>query len=71
MPISFYRPTSQGSGCLHMATSPLRLCTPFPPGIAIGALNIQDGRGRGLAQAIREVDRGGLDLMALADTIRV
>ena len=41
---------------------------PHPPGIAIRTLNIWDGRGFGLAQAIWAVEHGGFDVMLLTET---
>ena len=38
------------------------------PNIAIATLNIRDGRGLGLAQAIQELECGGFDNMLLMDT---
>ena len=70
MLITFSRPTFKGAGCLHTAPPPTRRRTPCPPGLSIGALNIRYGRGCGLAQATREVERGGLDLMSLTETIQ-
>ena len=71
IPITFYRPTSQGAGCLHTALTPPRLQTPRPPGLDIGTLNIRDGRVCRLAQIIREVERGRLDLVSLMKKIRM
>ena len=62
MLITFYRPTYQGAGCLHTAPMLLRRRPLRPPRTAIKTLTIHDGRGRGLEQAIREVERDGLDL---------
>ena len=69
MPTTFSRPTSQGAGCLHKAPSPPRR-PPRPPGPAIGTPTIRDGRGCGLAQAIRAMERSGLDLRSLTETTR-
>ena len=63
IPTTFSRPTSQGTGFLHTSPPPAR-----PLGPAIGTLTIRDGRGCGLAQAIRAVERGGLDLWSLTET---
>ena len=41
---------------------------PLPPRLTIGTLNIRYGWGFGLAQAIREVERGGFDMMLLTET---
>ena len=62
---TFSRPTSQGAGCLHVAFLPVCRRTPLPLGHSIRKLNIQDSRGFGLAQAIRKVELGGLDIMSL------
>ena len=70
MPITFSQTTSQGAGFMHTAPLTPRRHTPRPPGIAIRKLKIRDGRGYGLAQAIRKVERGGFYLMALTETIR-
>ena len=69
-PITFSRPNIQGASFLHAAPPPLHRRTQGPYEIAIKTLNIWDGRGCGLEQAIREVDIGGLDLMALVEKIR-
>ena len=62
MPTTFSRPSSRSSGCLHTALPLPRRRPMRPPGPAIGTLPIRDGRGCGLSQAIRVVERGGLDL---------
>ena len=68
MPLTFSRPIPYGADRLHTAMStPLR-CPQRTPGLAIGTLNIQDGWGFGLAQAIRAVERGGFDMMLLTET---
>ena len=46
-----------------MAAAALHQRPPHPPGLAIGTLNIRDGWGFGLAQAIWEVERGGFDVL--------
>ena len=69
MLITFSRPTSQGAGCLNVAFLPMRRRTPRPLGLSIRKLNIQDSRGFGLAQAIRKVELGGLDIMSLKEKI--
>ena len=40
-----------------------------PSNIDISTLNIWDGRGFGLVQAIQSVERGGFDLMLLTDIV--
>ena len=66
IPLNFSRPIHHGANRLH--TAPTRCQTQCPPGLDIGTLNIQDGRGFGLAQAIRAVERGVFDMMLLTDT---
>ena len=39
----------------------------LPRGLSLGNLNIRDGQGYGLAQAIQEVQIGGFDLSILTD----
>ena len=68
MPLIFYRPIPHGVDCLHMALPPPRRWPQRPPGLAIGKLNILDGRGFGMAQAIREVEREVFDMMMLTKT---
>ena len=66
MTFIFYRLIPHGAGRLH--TAPPRRRPPHPTRIAIRALNILDGRGFGLAQAIWAVERGGFDVMLLTET---
>ena len=54
-----------GANCLHTDPLPTHRRPPRPPGLAIGTLNIQDGRGFGLAQAIQAVERRGFDVMLI------
>ena len=70
MPIAFSRPTYEGSGCLHTAPPPPRRRPPNTPKTAIGTLNVWDGSGYGLTQAIRVAECGCLDLMSQKETIR-
>ena len=68
MPLTFSRPISHGADHLHTPPSlscrrPGRL-----PRITIGTLDIWDGWGFSLAQAIRAVERGGFDVMLLTET---
>ena len=65
MPLTYSRPILHGAGLLHTVQPPPRRRSPRPPGFAIGTLNIQDGRGFGLSQAIWAVERGGVDMMLL------
>ena len=71
MLINFSRPTSQGAICLHAEFLPMIRRTPLPPGLSTSKLNIRDSRGFGLAQAIRKVELGGLDIMSLKEKIRM
>ena len=71
MLINFYWTNSQGAGCLHVVFLPMRRRTPRPFGLSIRKLSIRDSRGFGLAQAIRKVELGGLDIMSLKDKIRM
>ena len=71
MLITFSRPTSQGAGCLNVAFLPMRRRNPRPLGLSIRKLNILDSRGFGLAQAIRKVELGGLDIMSQKEKIRM
>ena len=68
MPLTFSRTNPHGADRLHMALPPLCLRTPRPPGLAIGMLNIRDGRGFGLAQSIWAVESRGFDVMLLTET---
>ena len=65
MPLTFYRPIPHSSNHPHTALPPSRRRPQRPPGIAIGNLKIQDGRGFGLAQAVRAVERRGFGMMLL------
>ena len=67
MPLNFYRPTSHGSNHPHTPTSSCRRPR-APPGLAIRALNIRDGRGFWLAQAIQAMERGVFDVIMLTET---
>ena len=69
--IAFYQHTSQGAGFLHSAPPPTRLRTPCIPRCSIGKCIIRDGRGCGLAQAIKESEHGRMDCMSLTETIRM
>ena len=68
MPFIFYRPIPYGADRLPTAPLLPRRRPPRPPRIAIRTLNIQDGRGFGMAQAIQAVDRGSFDMMLLTKT---
>ena len=68
MPLTFSQPILHVAGRLHTAPPPLRRPPPCPPGLTIGALNLRDGQGFGLAQAIQAVEHGGFDVMILTET---
>ena len=68
MPLNFYRLIPHGANRLHMAPLPLCCRPPRPPRLAIRTLNIRDGRGFGLAQAIREMEHRGFERMLLTET---
>ena len=68
MRIAFYQPICHGADHFHMALLTPRRRPPCPTCIAIGSLNIRDGRGFGLAQSIWEVERAVFDIMLLTDT---
>ena len=68
MPITFYQTIHHGTNRQHTAPPPPRHRPSYPPGLAIRTLNIRDGRGFGLAQAIRALELSGFDLMLLTDT---
>ena len=70
MPITFYRPTSQGASFLHTAPPSPRLRPPGLTGPTIRTLNTRYGRCYGLAQVIGSVECDGFDLMSLKETIR-
>ena len=67
MSLTFSRPILHGANRLHMAVPPPHRRPSRPPGIAIGTLIIQDGKGFGVAQAIRMMERRGLDVMLLTE----
>ena len=71
MLITFSRMNSQGAGCLHAEFPSMLRRNPRTPGLSTRKLNIWDSRGFGLAQAIRKVELGGLDIMSLKETIRM
>ena len=62
---TFYWSTPHGAGLLLTASPPLPLHPSHPPGIAISTLNIRDGRGFSMAQAIWKVDHRVFDVMLL------
>ena len=68
IPLTFSRRIPHGADRLY--TAPLLTCRrpPRPPIITIGMLNIRDGWGFGLAQAIWAVDRGGFDVVLITKT---
>ena len=68
MPLTFYQTTPHGANCLHTALLLPHRRSLRPPGISIRKLNIWDGRGFGLAQAIQAVDRRGFNVMILTKT---
>ena len=68
MPICLTWPISHGQDCLHTAPPSPRRRAPHPQVLSFGTLNIRNGRGSGLAQAIWAVQIGGLDVMVLMDT---
>ena len=51
----------------HIAPLLPRRCPRRPPGIAIGILNIRDGRDFRLVQAIQMVERGGFNVILLME----
>ena len=70
MPLTFSQQILHGANCLHTAPLLSRLSPPRPTWIDIGKLNIRDGRGFGLAQAIQVVERSGLDVISLNEIIQ-
>ena len=52
----------------HGAAAAVTPPPPLPLGLVIGALNIQDGQGFGLVQAIWAVERGKFDVVVLTKT---
>ena len=67
MSLTFYPPIPHGANHPHTAPPPSRLWPQLPYGIVIGTLNIWDGQGFSLAQAIKEVERGVFDVMLLTN----
>ena len=67
IPLTFVRPITHGADHLHTAPLP-RLRPLRPPILAIRTLNIWDGRGFGLAQAILMVESGLFHVMILTET---
>ena len=70
MIIIFSIPTYQVDGCLHTALFLMRSQNPHPHGLSIWKIKLQYGRGCRMAQAIWDVERGGLDLISLMKSIR-
>ena len=68
MQLNFPQPIFYGSERLHTAPSPPHQHPTHQPGLAIGALNIQDDRVFGVWQAIWVVERWGVDVMVLKET---
>ena len=68
MLIFLTRPISHDVDCLYMAPPPPLRHTLHPRGLSLGTLNIHDGRGSGIAQAIMAVQIGVFDLMILMET---
>ena len=68
MPLNFSWPIPHSADCLHTASPPPSRLPWRLPGLAIRTLNIRDGRGFGMVQAIRAVECGGFDVMLLTDT---
>ena len=68
MSICLTRTINHGWYCFHTAPPPLHQRTLIPQGISLGTLNIHDGWGYGLAQAIQELHIGSFDLMILTET---
>ena len=68
MPLTFSLPTPYGANQLHTALPLPRRRPPRLLGLVIRVLNIRDGHGFGMAQAIRVVERGGFDVMLLTKT---
>ena len=55
-----------GRDCLHMVAPPCRSLRPRR--LYLGNYRIRNGRGSGIAQAIRVARIGGFDLMILTET---
>ena len=68
MPICITRLIIHSGYRLHTEPPPLRQWTPHPLRISLGTLNINDGRGSGIAQAIWAVQIDGFDLIILTET---
>ena len=68
MPLNFSRTIPHGVNRMHTAPPPLHRWSLRSPRLAIGTLNIRDGQGFGLAQAIRAVERVFFDVMLLTKT---
>ena len=68
MPLTVSRLILHGADHLHMVPPPPRRRPPRLPSLAIRKINIRDGRGFGLAEAIQEMERRGFDVMLLMET---
>ena len=68
MPFTFSQPILHGADCLYKTSLPPHTRPPHPRGLAIGTLNIWDGREFGLAQAIWAMDCRGIEFMLLKYT---
>ena len=68
MPICLAQTIIHVSDRLHTAPPPPRQRTPRPQGLSLGTLNIRNGWGFRITQAIRVVHIGGFVLMILTET---
>ena len=66
--ICFTQLNHHGGDRLHSAVPPPRRRPPRPQVLSIGDLNIRDGPGFEIEQAIRAVQIGGFNLMILTET---
>ena len=67
MPLCITQPIIHGGNQLQIAPSPPRRRTTYPRVLSLGALNIRNGRGSRLAQAIWVVKIGSFNLMILTE----
>ena len=67
MPLTFSQPILNGSNRLNMASPPLHRRPPRPSRIDIRTLDIPDGKGFRLVQAIRAVEPRGVDVVLMTD----
>ena len=68
MPNCLTQPISHDRYRLHPAPPPPRQSAPRPRGLSLRTLNIRNGRGYGLVQAMQGVHILGFYLMILTDT---